>query len=34
MWPPGRGHFCSKGDNLNNFGKGPLGDATYPLSKL
>ena len=30
----GGGHFWPQGDNLNKFGKGPLGDATYQISKL
>ena len=34
MWPLGRGHFWSLGNNLNELGKGPLGDATYQISKL
>ena len=29
----GRGHFWPKGDNLNKFGRGPLGDAKYQILK-
>ena len=32
--PPGRGHFWLKGYNLNKVGRGPLGDATYQISRL
>ena len=28
------GHFRPKGNNLNNFGRGLLGDATYQISRL
>ena len=31
---PGRGHFSPKGYNLNKLGRGPLGDATYQISRL
>ena len=31
--PQGRGHFLPHGYNLNNLGRGPLDDATYPISK-
>ena len=34
MWRPGRGHFLPQGYNLNKLGIGPLGDATYQISKL
>ena len=34
MWPLGHGHFWPQGHNLNKFGWGPLGDATYQISKL
>ena len=30
----GRGHFWPLGYNLNKLGRGPLGDATYQISKL
>ena len=30
----GRAHFWPQGHNLNNFGRGPLGDATYQISRL
>ena len=30
----GAGHFWPQGDNLNKLGRGPLGDATYQISKL
>ena len=29
MWPLGRGQFWPQGYNVNNFGNGPLGEATY-----
>ena len=32
--PPGQGHFWPKGYNLNNLGRGKLGDATYQISRL
>ena len=31
---PGAGHFLPLGHNLNKLGRGPLGDATYLISKL
>ena len=31
---PGRGHFWPQGHTLNKFGRGPLGDATYQISRL
>ena len=31
---PGAGQFWPKGHNLNKLGRGPLGDATYQISKL
>ena len=33
MWPLGRGQFRPQGYNLNNFGNGQLGEATYQISK-
>ena len=33
MWPLGQGQFWPQGYNLNNFGNGPLGEATYQISK-
>ena len=33
MWPPGRVHFWPQGHNLNKPGRGPLGDATYQISR-
>ena len=30
---PERGHFWPQGYNLNNLGRGPLGEAKYQLSK-
>jgi len=30
---PGRGQFWPQGDNLNNFGRGPLDDAIYQIWK-
>jgi len=30
---PGRGQFWPQGDNLNNFGRGPLDDAIYQILK-
>ena len=32
--PPGQGQFWSLGHNLNTNGRGPLGDATYQISRL
>ena len=29
-----RGHFWPQGYNLNKLSRGPLGDATYQISKL
>ena len=34
LWPPGRGPFWPHGHHMNNFGRGPLGGATYEISKL
>jgi len=31
---PGRDQFWPQGHNLNNFGRGPLGDALYQIWKL
>ena len=31
---PEAGHFWPQGYNLNKLGRGPLGDATYQISKL
>ena len=31
---PRGGLFLAQGDNLNILGKGPLGDATYQISRL
>ena len=31
---PGRDHFWPKGHNLNKLGRGPLGYATYYISRL
>ena len=33
MWPLGWGQFWPQGYNLNNFGNGPLVEATYQISK-
>ena len=33
-WPPGRGQFWPQGHHMNKLGRGPLGDATYQISKL
>ena len=33
MSAPGRGHFWLQGNNLNNLGRGPLGEAMYQISK-
>ena len=30
----GQGHFWPQGHNLNKLGRGPLGDATYQISRL
>ena len=32
--PPGQAHFGPQGYNVNNFGKGPLDDLTYQISRL
>ena len=34
MWPLGRGHFWFLGTNLNELGRGPLGDALHQIAKL
>ena len=34
LWPPGQGQFWPQAHHMNNFGRGPLGDATYEISKL
>ena len=34
MSAPGRGHFLAQGNNLNNLGRGPLGETMYQKSKL
>ena len=31
MSAPGRGHFWHQGENLNNLGRGPLGEAMYQI---
>ena len=31
---PGAGPFLAPGHNLNKLGTGPLGDATYHISRL
>ena len=31
---PERGHFWPLGHNLNKLGRGPLGNATYQISRL
>ena len=31
---PGGYHFGAQGNNLNKLGRGPLGDATYQMSRL
>ena len=31
--PTMRGYFWPQGNNLNNFGRGPLDEATYQISK-
>ena len=33
MWPLGWSQFWPQGYNLNNFGYGPLGEATHQISK-
>ena len=30
----GLGNFCPQGHTLNKIGRGPLGDASYQISKL
>ena len=34
LWPPGRGPIWPQGHHMNNLRRGPLGDATYQVSKL
>ena len=34
LWRPGRDPIWPHGHHMNNFGRGPLGDATYEISKL
>ena len=34
IWPPGEAQFWSQGYYLNKFGSGPLGDATYQISRF
>jgi hypothetical protein len=34
LWPPGRGQFWRQGYNLNNFGRGPIDNIIYQISKL
>ena len=34
LWPPGWGQFWPQGHQMNKLGRGPLGDATYKISKL
>ena len=34
IWPPGWGQFWPHGHHMNKLGRGPLGDATYQISKL
>ena len=34
LWPPVRGPIWPQGHHMNNLGRGPLGDATYEISKL
>ena len=34
LWPPGQAQFWPKGHHMNKLGRGPLGDATYQISKL
>ena len=31
---PGRGQFRPEGHNLNNLSRGPLDNATHPISKI
>ena len=31
---PGWAHFWPQGHNLNKLGRGPLGDATYQISRI
>ena len=32
--PQERGNYWPRGDNLNKLGRGPLGDATYQISRV
>ena len=34
LWPPGQAQFWPQGHHMNKLGRGPLGDATYQISKL
>ena len=34
LWPLGQGKIWPRGHHMNNLGRGPLGDATYEISKL
>ena len=34
LWPLGLGPIWPPGHHMNNLGRGPLGDATYEISKL
>ena len=34
LWPSERDQFWPQGHHMNNLGRGLLGDATYPISKL
>ena len=34
LWPPGQGPIWPQGHHMNYLGTGPLGDATYEISKL
>ena len=34
LWPPGRGQFWPQEYNWINFGRGPLDDAIYQISKI
>ena len=34
MSAPGQGHFWTQGNNLNNLGGGPLGEAMYQIKGL
>ena len=33
QWTLGRGHFGPQGNHFQNFGRGPLDDAIYQISK-